>query len=410
MDRFSERPTGAAFKARHGECKTPVAPMPHSPRQLDEKSTAPSQRYQIQREGNAIRFCGDLQMRDAAPFWRELHQQLGKDVGGPLVLDLSNVSIADGGIVALLIEFRNDLERRGVKAELAFANERVETIIALYSGHDIAIKRKKRKPEGIVAQIGRATIDLRSETKDLLSFLGDTAHAGISLLRNPRGGHWKEVAPLCERAGANAVPVVLLINFLVGCVMAFQSAKQLKMYGANVYVADLVGISMTRELSPLMTAIIVCGRSGAAFTAEIGSMKVNYEIDALRTLGLSPFGWLVIPRIMALVFVVPLLTLMADCVGIAGGLLVGVVDLELTVRGYAIESLVAIHGSDIATGLLKSVAFSLVIALVACQQGFAVSGGAEGVGRRTTTSVVASLFLLVMTDALLTLIFRALNV
>src|SRR6185436_510016 len=128
---------------------------------------------------------------------------------------------------------------------------------------------------------------------------------------------------LVEKAGADAVPIVLLINFLVGFVMAFQSARQLKMFGANIYVADLVGISVTRELAPLMTAIIVCGRSGAAFTAEIGTMKVSEEVDALRTLGLRPFDWLVVPRVLALLIVVPALTVVADIIGVLGGVVVG---------------------------------------------------------------------------------------
>ena len=159
-----------------------------------------------------------------------------------------------------------------------------------------------------------------------------------------------------------------------------------------------------------MTAIIVCGRSGAAFAAEIGSMKVNEEIDALRTLGLTPFGWLVVPRVVALMLVVPLLTLLADFVGIAGGLVVGITDLDLTTQGYLIETLKcrARRGTS-SRGSLKSVVFAIAIALIACQQGFAASGGAEGVGKRTTSTVVTSLFALVMIDALFTVIFRVFN-
>jgi phospholipid/cholesterol/gamma-HCH transport system permease protein len=206
------------------------------------------------------------------------------------------------------------------------------------------------------------------------------------------------------------VPIVLLINFLVGFVMAFQSAKQLKMFGANIYVADLVGISLTRELAPLMTAIIICGRSGAAFAAELGSMKVNEEVDALRTLGIAPLDWLVVPRIVALILVAPLLTLMADAVGILGGLLVGVISLELTAQGYYIETLHSVHGWDILTGLIKSVVFATAISLVACQQGLAATGGAESVGRRTTASVVTSLFSLVLIDSIFTILFRTFDV
>lgn len=348
-------------------------------------------------------------MHDAAALWRSLRNETN-DASGTVVFDLSDVRGADAGIVALLIELRAELAARGVVAELACANERVATIINLYSGHEGVTRHQKREPEGAVAQIGRATFEAKEEAKALLDFLGSMVLAGANLVRNPRAGHWKDLGPLCEKTGANAVPIVLLINFLVGFVMAFQSAKQLKMFGANIYVADLVGISLTREIAPLMTAIIVCGRSGAAFAAEIGSMKVNEEIDALRTLGISPFGWLVVPRMVALILVVPILTLIADFVGVSGGLLVGVLNLELSPRGYIIETLTAVHGWDVVTGLLKGVVFSIAIALIACQQGFTATGGAEGVGRRTTSSVVTSLFALVVIDAIFTVIFRAIDV
>jgi phospholipid/cholesterol/gamma-HCH transport system permease protein len=191
--------------------------------------------------------------------------------------------------------------------------------------------------------------------------------------------------------------------------MAFQSAKQLKIYGANVYVADLVGISMTRELAPLMTAIIVCGRTGAAFAAEVGTMKVNEEIDALRTLGLSPFGWLVVPRTLALVIVLPILTLIADFVGVLGGLVVGVTDLGVTMQGYVIQTMTSVHASDVVTGLWKSLSFSIGIGLIACKKGFSAKDGPDGVGRCTTSAVVTSLFTIILFDAIFTVVFRALN-
>lgn len=375
---------------------------------IDERSSMTTEAYRVQRDGDRIRLVGDLRLQDAAAVWRDVHK-LTDGESGTIVFDLSSVQAADGGVMALLVELRAELAARGLKAELVGANERVETVVNLYAGHEGVTKRTKRKPEGTIAQIGRTTLEVKREAKSILDFLGSMVLAGVTLLRHPRAGHWKEVAPLCEKTGANAVPIVLLINFLVGFVMAFQSARQLKMFGANIYVADLVGISLTRELAPLMTAIIVCGRSGAAFAAEIGSMKVNEEIDALRTLGLTPFGWLVVPRVVALVLVVPLLTLIADFVGMAGGLLVGIIDLDLSAQGYVIETLTAVHGWDVLTGLVKSLVFSVAIALIACQQGFAASGGAEGVGKRTTSTVVTSLFALVIIDALFTAIFRAIN-
>jgi phospholipid/cholesterol/gamma-HCH transport system permease protein len=231
----------------------------------------------------------------------------------------------------------------------------------------------------------------------ILGFLG--------LLREPRTGNWKEIPHLMERTGADAVPIVLLINFLVGLVMAFQGAVQLKQFGANIFVADLVGLSVVRELGPLMTAIIVCGRSGAAFAAELGSMKVGEEIDALRTMGFGPIRYLVLPRTVALMLVVPMLTLLADLVAISGGLVVGVTSLDLTVSAYLGETQKALAVWDVFSGVLKSVVYALAIALISCQQGFAATGGAEGVGRRTTSAVVSILCCLILIDAGFTALF-----
>ncbi|GAC1577916.1 MAG: hypothetical protein NVS3B20_09210 [Polyangiales bacterium] len=233
--------------------------------------------------------------------------------------------------------------------------------------------------------------------------------AAVGLLREPKTGNWKHVFPTMERAGADAVPIVVLINFLVGFVMGFQGATQLKQFGANLYVADLVGLSVTRELGPLMTAIILCGRSGASFAAELGSMSVSEEIDALRTMGFGPIRYLVLPRTLALMLVLPLLTLLGDLVGMFGGLIVGVTSLGLTVGGYLSETQKAVTMWDVFSGLVKSVVFALAISLISCQQGMATTGGAEGVGRRTTASVVSILFALIVIDAGFTVFFHAFN-
>jgi phospholipid/cholesterol/gamma-HCH transport system permease protein len=308
--------------------------------------------------------------------------------------------------MALIVAWRAELLDRGAKVAIAEAPEHVEPLVVLYGGRKEPERRSKRKPEGTIAHIGRATLSAVHELKAILGFFGEMVVSAVGIARHPRSGHLKEVPPLVERTGADAIPIVVLINFLVGFVMAYQSAKQLKMFGANIYVADLVGLSITRELAPLMTAIIVAGRSGAAFAAEIGAMKVGEELDALRTIGLRPFAWLVVPRTIALLVVVPILVLLADLVGVLGGLFVGVTSLDLTAQGYLVQTKKAVELWDVEHGLIKSIAFALAIALISCQQGFSASGGAEGVGRRTTSTVVTCLFALVLLDALFTVVFR----
>lgn len=348
-------------------------------------------------------------MRDAAGLWRDL-QKLSQSSVRRVVLDLTEVSLIEGGTAAILVEARSHLTRQGMQVELVGMAPAVDAIVSMYAERQNASEPEPPVHPGFLTRIGKYAAEILDELTALVSFLGGVVGAIVAVARRPRSFNVREFVALCEKTGANALPIVLLINFLVGFVMAFQAAKQLRLYGANLYVADLIGISVARELAPLMTAIIVCGRSGAAFAAELGSMKVNEELDALRTLGLTPFGWLVLPRLLALCCVVPLLTLIADFVGIGGGLVVAVMDLDLTVRGYITETLVAVLGWDVLTGVFKSMAFAVAIAVIACQQGMAASMGAEGVGRRTTSSVVITLFALVALDAVFTVIFRVLEV
>lgn len=369
-------------------------------------SVAPAVSYSLANEGGRVRLEGPLRMEDAPHIWRDLRAA----DAGTRELDLSGVTELAGNVAALIAAHRADLAAKGTRVEIVGVPEQFAALVDLYGANDEPPKVKKRRPESMVAQIGRVTMDYVGELKQVLAFFGEMVLAGGGLLRRPRSAHWKEVPPLVEKTGADALPIVALINFLVGFVMAYQAAKQLKMFGANIYVADLVGLSVTRELAPLMTAIIVCGRSGAAFAAEIGTMKVGEEIDALRTFGLRPFAWIVVPRVLALLVIVPILTLLADLVGVVGGLFVGVTSLDLTVAGYLIETKKAVVLWDVYTGLIKSVAFALAIALIACQQGFATSGGAEGVGQRTTSTVVKCLFTLVLLDAMFTMVFRAFGV
>ncbi|HEX4339756.1 MAG TPA: MlaE family lipid ABC transporter permease subunit [Polyangiaceae bacterium] len=349
---------------------------------------------------------GTLIFSDAAPLWKSLTARIAPlSRGERLDFDMSELDFIDGGTMALLAHLRAELKLRGVLCEFVGVKEQHVPIVHLYHGDDKPVRRKKRKPESSLAQVGRATLLFFSEVQQVFAFFGDMILAVVGLLKEPRTANWREVPHIMERAGADAVPIVSLINFLVGFVMAFQGAVQLKQFGANIFVADLVGLSVTRELGPLMTAIILCGRTGAAFAAELGSMRVSEEIDALRTMGFGPFRYLVLPRAFGLMLAAPLLTLLADLVGIAGGLVVALTSLNLTIGGYVNETRQAVDVWDVFSGVLKSVVFALAIALISCQQGFAAEGGAEGVGRRTTSSVVSILFALILLDAGFTIFF-----
>jgi len=356
----------------------------------------------------SLRFFGELRFRECFASWQNV-RRLAQEVAPPgrLQLDLSGVEHLDGAATALLLELRSDLELTGLASEIVGAHGAVRAMLDLYGAHAPRPSlHPPPAPIGIFDQIGRETLATLGETK-ALDFIGDIVVAGAQALRRPLTVNWADVPKLMERAGADGLPIVLMINFLIGLVTGFQAALQLKQFGANIFEADLVGISITRELAPLMTAIIVVGRSGAAFSAELGTMRVSEEIDALRTLGFDPYHFLVFPRVIALMLVLPLLTVLADLVGIAGGLLVALLGLDLTANAYLLETQKAVNVWDVASGCVKTAVFGLSVGLIACQRGLATHGGAEGVGRSTTSAVVTSLFAIVVLDAIFTVLFNA---
>ncbi len=364
------------------------------------------ERVDLQDGRAELRFGGQLRFRQCVASWQSV-RRLARPPTVHLSFDLSAVDMLDGAATALLLELRDEVIAAGGEAEIVGAHGGVRAMLDLYGSHP---PRPSLHPPpariGILDQIGRATLTMLAKSHGF-DFVGDVVVAGAKAARAPFSVNWREVPRLMERAGADSLPIVLVINFLVGLVTAFQAAVQLKQFGANIFVADLVGLSVTRELAPLMTAIIVAGRSGAAFSAELGTMQVSEEIDALRTIGLDPYGFLVFPRVVTLVLVLPLLTILADVIGIAGGLLVAMLGLDITSNAYLIETQKAVGLWDVLSGCLKTVFFGVNIALIACQRGLAASGGAEGVGRATTSAVVTSLFAIVVVDAIFTVLFNA---
>ncbi len=357
----------------------------------------------------SIALGGSITIEEAALLWKRVAEVLDRVLEPKSVrVDLSAVQVMDGACVALIMHLQNELRQRRVPCELVNASAELGRLVALYGRH----RRKRRLPRrarNAVEQVGQATLALFAATLGVLDFFGELLSAAFSALKHPRTLNLRDVALTMERSGADAVPIVLLINFLIGFVMAYQSAVQLEQFGANIFVADLVGLAMVRELGPLMTGIIVAGRTGAAFAAELGTMKVSEEIDALRTLGLVPLRYLVLPRVIGLMLVGPVLTLLADAIGIAGGVVVGATQLDVTPAAFMTELSQVMQPWDVFSGLLKSVVFSGAIAVIACQQGLATTGGAEGVGRRTTAAVVSILFALILLDAIFTILFGALG-
>lgn len=257
----------------------------------------------------------------------------------------------------------------------------------------------------IAGQIGRQTIEFLVHLDRVVRLSVDALWWTVVAPFKGKGLRWRSMVEQMVRIGFDSVPIVCTISFFVGLIMAMQAAYQLERFGATIFVADLVAVSIIRELGPLLTAIIIAGRSGSGIAAEIGTMKVAEEIDALRTMGLNPIGFLVVPRALAMVIVLPCLTLLADLLGIIGGYLIGVTTLDISSIRYYNQTANALVMKDLTTGLIKSGFFAMIISAVGCYQGFIVEGGAEGVGKSTTASVVVSIFLIIAADVFFTALF-----
>ncbi len=260
-----------------------------------------------------------------------------------------------------------------------------------------------------LARVGRSAEAVFEQAWAMLSFIGETAQVFAGWLAQPSRIRWRVVLFNLRTAGFDALPIVGLLSFLLGVVVAYQGADQLRQYGANIFVADLVGLSMLREFAPLITAIIVAGRSGSAYAAQIGTMAVTEEIDAMRTIGIEPHELLVLPKILALVIALPLLTVFADLLGVMGGMVMAKTQLGVGFAEFLDRMANAVSITSYLVGVGKAPVFAAIIAVVGCFQGFRTRGGADSVGRQTTRSVVQSIFLVIVADALFSVVFSVLD-
>jgi len=266
-----------------------------------------------------------------------------------------------------------------------------------------------RVEPGAVEGIGRLAVRHSREYVSYLAFIGELTKTGFELLRRPLRFRWAMLFHFMEAAGVKGLPIVGLLSFLLGVVIAYQGGVQLRQYGANLYIADLVGLAMVRELAPLLTAIIIAGRTGSAFTAQIGTMKVTEEIDALRSIGIEPMELIALPRVLALVLALPLLTVFADAMGMLGGVLIGNAVLGLSPVSFIERVGEAVNLSSYLIGIGKAPVFAAIVATVGCFHGFQVAGSAESVGQRTTISVVQAIFLVIVVDAGFSVLFSELG-
>ena len=362
--------------------------------------------YRISVEGKTgeeatIRLAGRLSLDDLKPLMADLQAIPGRLKPRRLAVDLAGVEYLDSAGALALIELENLAKSLTIPFDLLNVSGTNHGLLGLIDRE--ALQRPPLRPESVrpavVEKLGEVARSQYRDFLEVMSFVGDLVMAIAWSLAHPRSVRWEDVKFYMKRAGADGLPIVALISLLLGLIMAFMSSLQLKQFGANIYVANLVTLAMVRELGPIMTAILVAGRSGSAFAAEIGTMVVNDEVNALVTMGFDPIRFLAVPKVLAAMVVVPILTVYADLFAILGGLIVGITGLDLTFFTYIQQTKASIRVFDFATSLIKAVVFAMLIAGIGCQRGFQVKGGAEGVGMSTTSAVVSAIFLIILADS-----------
>jgi phospholipid/cholesterol/gamma-HCH transport system permease protein len=340
-----------------------------------------------------------------------LERAPGEQGSAEITIDGSAIRALDTAGAWLLRRMVAALERCGFRGSVTALRPEHAALFAMVG--ELAIQTSLGTPHptsNAVARLGQAVWESGRQGADLLAFIGEVAIAALRSLAQPSRIRWRPILYNIRTAGFDALPIAGLLVFLMGIVIAYQGATQLRRYGANIFVADLVGLAMLRELSPLLTAIIVAGRSGSAYAAQIGTMKVTEEVEALRTVGIPPIEQLVLPKLVALTIALPLLTVYADVLGVVGGMVMARSELDVGFADFIDRLQYALLMSDFLVGIGKAPIFAGIIAVIGCFQGFQVAGDAESVGRRTTVSVVQSIFLVIVADALFSVVFNWLGI
>lgn len=354
--------------------------------------------------------CAGAWTLQSIPLLERHLAQLVWPASGVVIFDGTAIAALDSAGAWLFFRTLQQLERQGRSVTIRGLRPEHQSLLELIQTHASGVGVPRLPRYSFLNQLGHNVWRHLDEFNGLLAFLGEITVAMLRSLAHPSRIRWRAILYNLQISGFNALPIVGLLAFLMGVVVAYQGAVQLVRYGANIFVADLVGLSILREMAPLLTAIIVAGRSGSAYAAQIGTMKVTEEIDALHTIGVSPMELLVLPKMLALLVALPLLTVYADILGVLGGMIIAQNQLDVSFTDFLDRFDEAVTMSSFLAGLGKAPVFAAIIALVGCFQGFRVSGSADSVGRQTTVSVVQAIFLVIVFDALFSVILSWLNI
>ncbi len=361
-------------------------------------------------EALTLSIDGRLDSTTTGRAWLSTIETLERNPSPRLIVDATKVDYCDGSGIGLLVELQRRQRKEGGECEIRGLRREFQQMLSTFDPAEFEEPQEgASKPPGLPDQIGRAAFRSWEDIRALVAFVGELGTALYRLSLRPRLIRWKDALMVAETMGVDAVPIIALISFLMGLILAFQAAIPMRQFGADIYVANLVALSMLREIGPLMTAILLAGRSGSAFAAELGTMRINEEIDALTTMGLDPTRFLVVPRMIAAVIMTPLLTVFADLVGVSGGSIV-LLSLGYSPVSYFNQVLTAVNYVDFLGGLTKSVAFGIIVACIGCFRGLRTKIGAAAVGESATRSVVGCIILIIATDGIFSVMYFYLGI
>jgi len=368
--------------------------------------------YQLlEQDPPLLQFTGDWRFADNIPRFEDLAARLGSRAGGLLKLDGAALGRWDSGLLTFLLKLLEWCRKHDIEVDCSTLPEGVSRLLQLAGAVPAAGgRRHRRRHDPILARIGNVTIELHRTWQDGLRFIGESVLCSGNLLRGKPRFRLRDLLELLEDCGAQALPIVTLISVLVGMILAFVGAVQLRMFGADIFVADLVGLGMAREMAAMMTAVIMAGRTGAAFAAQIGTMQVNEEIDALKTMGIPPMDFLVAPRMLALMTMLPLLCIYSMFMGILGGGLVSAAMLDIGLTPFFLRIQENIGLQHFVIGVVKALVFGVIVALAGCLRGLQCGRSAQEVGRAATSAVVTAIVLIVVADAIITILCQVLGV
>ena len=353
---------------------------------------------------NGVAWCaGDWTLDGMEDF--DARPQSGLPPSGKLTLDGSGIQTIDTTGALQLLNVIADLERAGCVVRLINLRDEHQALLDLVKER-LAVAGTATVPllPNRLEQLGRQVEFQARRAVAFLAFIGEASASLARLVLHPHRFRWRALFSDMETAGVNALPIIALLGFMMGVVIAYQGGQQLQAYGANIFIVELVSLTMLRELAPLITAIIVAGRTGSSYTAQIGTMQVTEEVDALRTIGIRPMDLLVLPKLVALIIALPLLTVFADALSVFGGMVMAQMLLDVSFQDFLDRFPQVVTPTSFLLGVGKAPVFAAIIALVGCYQGFQVRGGADSVGRQTTVSVVQSIFLVIAADALFSVV------